>query len=212
MAVGPPTSGDFELRGLSDFNYRRHRRSRWAVILLGVGSVAVLWWAADTAIVIALTRSEPLSFEGAAVAVFGSLIALIFGVSVPYRFLAPPPLHLSVRTEGLRFECRRGRSRLVRWTGPQFAIQLADREGVAGVPEEAWFRLRVIGRDILYFWQPVIPVTYLTKDAMLGVLAGAQHAGLKIETFRNGILQTEPPPAPESGATVYAITRRERLP
>lgn len=179
--AGPPRYG-FDLESLSKRNYARHRRFRWAALSVGLALIALFVFLGVEAILLAERRAEAVGYLNAAAAFF--VCPLIgFWAAGPYRDLATPPYFLEVGPDGLRFRFGDGWVHTVRWAEDFGVLHLLDRSAQPGVPDYAFYRLRVISRWYeLLFWRRTLPVTYLPANAVPQILDSARKAGLAIST------------------------------
>ena len=179
--TGTPSERPADLRSLSDTNYRRHRGWRYASALVGcatlVGLVAVgvegLW------VAVPLLLAPSRYFTAACLGIVGYLCFTL--AWIPYRFLAPPPIGITVNRHELVFLNRTGKRTKLRLDRGAIWMELLERTGPS-VPREAAYRLWLIRGDIDYAlaWRRITPLTYLTATESESIRKAAEAAGLSI--------------------------------
>jgi hypothetical protein len=195
----------FELGLLSQSNYRRHRVARYSFGVAGAAALAGLtglgvWASLDsTSRLIATGRFFDL---GAAVFVGYLCLSALW---IPFRYLAPPPVVMEVRPEGLCFRSSTGKLRTLRWEDKSLRIELLARTGPPKMPAEASFRLWSMGGgwDYSLVWRRVMPIAYLTSTGFDAVLVAAQAAHMRIARIEHaGSLSF----LPSAGRTAFLIS------
>jgi len=176
------TAGLFDLAELSSLNYRRHRPWRYTIAIGGFAVICVLG-AVALDIVYGILVGNLSGLDYFDVGCIAFVACLTFSLcSGPVRFLAPPPIALSVGRSGLQFRLAAGRERGLCWEDEALWIQLVVRHDEPGLPSEARYRLWAYHRngDSERPWRRVVPVAYLPPDAAEAVLESARAAHLSI--------------------------------
>lgn len=203
-------AGTFDLRQLSEANYRRHRLARFLVALGGsllfVLPIALTVELFYVATPLLLTYGK---YFFVAVGVFVGYLCLAIAW-LPVRYWARPPVTLSVSSVGLNFEFRSGNWLRVPWTKQgALPIELEERVYPPGVPDEATYSIWVKwGRtDALLIWHRLVPLTYTTAAGFQRVLQEARTQGLTIERFEAARRSSFPTRVRALSGTVYRIAR-----
>jgi hypothetical protein len=199
-AEGGVRTQTFDLRRLSEANLRRHRPWR---VLSGVIALAIASGVAWASIVY-LTSSAGRSFGPSAyfIVACGCVTAFccVAMSLAPFRFLAPAPVSLSVKRDGLGFGFAHGEHRSMAWSTGFQQVVLYLRPDTPELPKEVQFRLDVLGKpyDTILPWRRVIPFTYLPAGAADVIVSSAQLAGMTIVRKENSRPISLPPSKPGS--------------
>lgn len=167
-----PTTVD--LSELSAQNYRRHRLPRALVIIVLAGLVTLLLAVAWLVVV-----SQPgvsAGYVAVTILVVGMLVSL---GAYSLRFWAVPPLSVAILENGLNFRTASGRTNLLTWDQDDLDVELLDRSKDSMTPACAAYRIWVRGSawDRRLPWRHVIPLTYVTQEALTAILDSARQAG-----------------------------------
>jgi len=177
------TLRDFDLREYSVRNYARHRRVRYLVALLCFAIVSV-FTCVDFFAVLAGEGRGMLGLAIFLVSVTAFVLYLFVALCFQaIRYLAPPPVGMRIDPNGLTFVLRTGHETTVLWTKPFLFIKIYLRPATDGLPTGArfWMMTLVDRTDEDFIWRRLVPVTYLSKEAIDSVVDSATAVGLRIE-------------------------------
>lgn len=164
-------------------NYARHRKWRWSCGVALVALEALIAYILCRVLVL-ITNEPSKILPGIASLVSGLGFAFIFIsiFSLGIRFLAYPPVFLSVTAPGLTFGLFDETIFTVDWKDPNLDFQLLDRPDDPKVPWFAQYRIWVRGSpaDRVLPWRRVVPLAYVTREAALCVVQSAKEAGTHI--------------------------------
>jgi hypothetical protein len=177
------TQSWIDLTPHSEANFRRHRTRRLAIAILGCCCFCAL---AGLGFVAVLTATSPLSLG---VRYIFLAIGFLLGYLclslawVPFRYWAPPPVALSVTSQGLDFRLMQGNQVHIPWNRGSLRIELLARAIRENGPVEASHRMWVMwGRgDFELMWRRVVPLTYVPPSVFERVLEEARAQNLSIE-------------------------------
>jgi hypothetical protein len=181
----PETPQTFDLSSLAEANYLRHRSKRY-LAGLGGGLAFVAFLAIDFSGVRFAASPLPLSerYFFAAIGTLMGYLCLSLGW-VPFRYWAPPPVAMSVSSEGLDFLLRTGRHIRVPWRREALRIELLERVVRSGKDQTGAYRIWVMwGRgDFELVWRRIVPLVYTTELGLQRVLEEATSQHLSVERF-----------------------------
>jgi hypothetical protein len=187
--LGPTTPSaqdgeqSIDLQQLSDAIYRRNRSWRLLAGVLGISCFAGLSLLGITGLV----SATPLLLLSGRVALAAAAIlggVLCFSVAwIPVRYLAHPPVSLSVSTYGLSLRFSSGQFVRVAWEEPRIDLGLVERRAESPSNISPVYRMWLSAgkTGTKWPWQRVIPLTYMPNAAAKRVLEEARKAGLSIE-------------------------------
>jgi hypothetical protein len=199
------TPQTFDLTSLAEANYLRHRFKRYLVGLSGAGIyVALLAFLVESGLTADSSVAVSVSYTAVAVGILVGYLCLSIA-SVPFRYWAPPPVAMSVSSEGLDFLLRTGRHIRVPWRRDALRIGLLERVVRSGKDQTAAYRIWVMwGRgDFELVWRRVVPLIYTTEEGLHRVLEEARNQHLSVKRYDGKSLSL----VPAVSATTYVISR-----
>lgn len=176
----PPSR--FDLHGLSDASYQRHRSGRYLAGVLGclalVGFVFLLVG------LVLPARSYPTSakYLTAGVALLQGYLCFALAWTL-VRLWARPPIAMEVNVAGIELWTLSGESFHFAWEDESFGIELLDRRADSRTPADAWYRMWVSeggAADWGLVWRRLVPIIYIPRPALERVLAVASSLGLRV--------------------------------
>ncbi len=182
-----------DLSDLSALNALRHRQVRYFITIALAAIAGVILLVSWLVVVIPPVGYVSHQFAILAAVPETAFLVLLVGSldSYAFRFLGTPPTSLSVESGGLKFQFSSGLVQELSWDNPDLEVEVLDRSGEAKTPEVARFRIWVRGSswDRRLPWRRVIPLTYVTREALEAVINSARTAGARVtvERFYNAI-------------------------
>ncbi len=181
----PQKETRFKLEPLDRDRESRRKLRRWASVAATLGTLMTLSTLSAVVLTTSAQRGTLVAYW--VVAATGLTVVLTLGVLlIAARYNAPPPVSVRVSRKGLAFEFSNRDMLVLGWPSDPPGFVLTVRPLVPAATGSREYRLsyRRSG-DVRRFWRPVLPLTYLTRDAFEGILSVAIDSGLRVESSPN---------------------------